>query len=109
MPSEAACSPGGVSFLNQIDWLTGGRLAERQFDTNGDGKFDGTDTSAVSLKLDGLSSGPAIQNLLTGDPGKGFTGAREASLVNSSGGVVGETKLKGNEKNSRRLSWRQVK
>lgn len=100
IPSNAECTPGGTSYLNQLDWLTGGLLSENQFDTNADQQVDKTDDIAASEQLDGVVSPPAIQSLVE---------AEEANLLNGSTGVVELVRSAGNAKRSRRLTWRQLK
>ena len=47
--SANPCSPGGTGFVMAIDPFTGGSLDSSYFDTNGDGKVDGSDSVGSSV------------------------------------------------------------
>ncbi|MCQ8181338.1 PilC/PilY family type IV pilus protein [Methylomonas sp. SURF-1] len=44
IPSSDPCSPGGTSWLMEVDFKTGGATATSSFDLNNDDKFDSKDT-----------------------------------------------------------------
>lgn len=98
-PNDAACSTGGTSYFNQVNWLTGGELADPQFDTNGDQLAGGAnDETVASVEVEGVLSSAAIQS----------RDKSEANLLNGSSGNVELIRGKGAER-ARRLSWRQLK
>lgn len=99
IPSSAECSPGGTSWLNEIDWLTGGLVPVPTLDTNGDGKVDSSDTLVAGRRLDSVASSPAIQQLPVG----------EVNLLNQSSGTVAAIVGSVYPKQAKRLSWRQIK
>lgn len=98
-PNNAECSTGGTSVFYQLDWLTGGEPAKRQFDTNGDRLHDANDELVAGMEKDGVLSGAAVQD---------FTKS-EGNFFNGSEGKVEliDTALDG--KRTRRLSWKQLK
>lgn len=105
IPSKADCSPGGSSWFNELDWLTGGPLPTTQLDTNGDGKINGDDSNISGIAIDGIVSNPAIQD----SPVKTDGVPQELNLLNTSKGEITSPLGKGDPKRARRLSWRQVK
>jgi type IV pilus assembly protein PilY1 len=102
IPSAVECSPGGVSWLNEVDWLSGGRLSTPPFDTNLDGKVDSNDTLAEARKLNSVASAPAIQRAPTGKN-------LELKFLNESSGEIAQVTESANPTSARRLSWRQIK
>jgi type IV pilus assembly protein PilY1 len=104
IPSNVECSPGGTSWLNEVDWLTGGQLATPPLDTNNDQQVNSADTLVSGRAINGVVSPPAIQS------GVGVQGSnQESNLVNTSNGEVGDLLGAGSGKRARRLSWRQIK
>ncbi|TPQ24878.1 pilus assembly protein [Methylomonas koyamae] len=53
IPSSDPCSPGGVSWLMELNFMTGGATTTSSFDLNDDDKFDSKD----SLPSGGFASG----------------------------------------------------
>jgi type IV pilus assembly protein PilY1 len=102
IPSSAECSPGGVSWLNEVDWLTGGLLGVPPFDTNGDGVVNSSDTLAQGRRLNSVASAPAIQRAPTGKN-------LELKFLNESSGEIAKVTESANPTSARRLSWRQIK
>jgi len=49
IPDANPCSPGGTSWLMEMNALTGGRLTESPFDNNRDGSFTDADMVTVTL------------------------------------------------------------
>lgn len=105
IPSGAECTPGGNSWFNELDWLTGGPLPATQLDTNGDGKINGDDSNISGIAIEGIVSNPAIQD----SPVKVDGVPQELNLLNTSKGEINAPLGKGDPKHARRLSWRQVK
>jgi type IV pilus assembly protein PilY1 len=101
IPSSTPCSPGGTSWLNEVDWLNGGLLATPPFDTNGDGVIDSKDTRVQGRNFTSVASAPAIQK--TKDPKK------DVKLLNESSGEITTVTESANANAARRLSWRQIK
>ena len=98
IPSSAECSPGGTSWFNEVDWLTGGLLPVASLDTNGDGVVNSSDTLVQGRRLDSVASAPAIQ----------VTPVGELNLLNQSSGTTAEL-VGSSTKQAKRLSWRQIK
>lgn len=78
MPTPEACTPGGTSWLMELDATDGSRLKYPPFDLNGDKKFDKLDmtygnsydnlaSSGISKTQQGIYSAPLnLPNKLTG-------------------------------------------
>lgn len=107
IPSNTPCSPGGTSWLNQMDWLGGTTLAKPQFDTSNDGKIGAADALVAGQQIEGVVSEFAIQ--ANGIGGEADGSVRETNLANGSLGDVVAVPGAGDPKRSRRLSWKQVK
>lgn len=63
IPSENPCDYGGTSWIMELDYVSGARLAKTPFDVNGDGKIDDSDnadTGAGKLPVSGLQSTTGI-------------------------------------------------
>lgn len=63
IPSEDPCAYGGTSWLMELDYVSGARLAKSPFDVNGDGEItdaDNADVSGSSLPVSGLQSQTGI-------------------------------------------------
>ena len=110
IPPDSPCEPGGSSVLMEIDALSGARLEDSVFDTNGDGIIDDddfvTDSSGNKVPVSGIYipgtlTSPAVISL--GDPdqeAKQLSGidSETTTVLESTGGTtVG------------RQSWRQLK
>lgn len=121
VPSSVECSPGGVSWLNEFNWLTGGLLPTPPLDTNGDRLINASDTLVQGRKINGIASAPAIQasprnidmelNILnTSDNGNGSGGDIDDPNCPGCGGRQPPT-IDGAAapKQAKRLSWRQIK
>jgi Tfp pilus tip-associated adhesin PilY1 len=65
LPSDSPCSGGGTSIVHEMDACTGGRLAEAQFDINGDNVIDQNDLINIGTEADPVWVAPT---------GKSFTG-----------------------------------
>ena len=102
IPSSAECSPGGVSWLNEVDWLTGGLLPVAPLDTNGDGLVNSNDTLVEGRRLESVASAPAIQASPVGPD-------QELNLLNQSSGTIARLPGSSAPKQAKRLSWRQIK
>lgn len=100
IPSDAVCTAGGTSWLNEVDWLTGGLLASPPFDTNNDGVVDSSDTRVQGVKLNSVASAAAIQK---------NTDKLDTKLLNESSGEITAVAESANQNAARRLSWRQIK
>ncbi|MGB5421742.1 MAG: hypothetical protein WBN03_06270, partial [Desulfobacterales bacterium] len=48
IPEDDPCSAGGDSIVHEINACTGGRVAEAQFDVNGDGYIDDNDLVTIA-------------------------------------------------------------
>lgn len=102
IPSGDVCSAGGRSWLNEVEWLSGGQLDKPPFDSNLDGQVDSGDLLAEGVSTgETIMSGPAIQK-------SPVTGLENKFFNESSGAISSVTESTG-AKRARRLSWRQVK
>lgn len=108
IPSSVECSPGGTSWLNEVDWLTGGLLTVPALDTNDDGVVNSSDTLVQGRRLDSVASAPAIQNSPVKDD-KDPPPPLDLKLLNQSSGTIANIKESGDPKQAKRLSWRQIK
>jgi type IV pilus assembly protein PilY1 len=131
IPSTAACSLGGTSFLMIVDPTSGGRIDSAVLDTSGDGKLNSTDkiTSApgVSVYASGVQStvgitptpaivigGPSAStpppgDLLYGTSGPLLAGSGLLIAYAIGGGSGGRTTtILGLAASSGRVSWREV-
>ena len=108
IPSSVECSPGGSSWLNEVDWLTGGLLAVPPLDTNGDGKVNSSDTLVQGRRLDSVASAPAIQNGPRRNGGDD-PDPPDHKMLNQSSGTIANVTEGGDPKQAKRLSWRQLK
>jgi hypothetical protein len=71
--SGDACASYGLSYLNVLDALSGGRPDESVLDTNSDGVIDSGDQVVSSIKLEAHISAPVLIN----------NGVRSYALLNS--------------------------
>lgn len=99
IPSQEVCANGGSSRTYNVDALTGGSFSYPVFDTNGDGKIDGSDASGVSAIEfnNGLNSQGTYYN----------TGGYTHLVLSNTGGGFDEALLKSGSP-SGRVSWRQI-
>ena len=102
IPSGDVCKAGGSSWLNEVDWLTGGLLPEPPFDTDLNGAVNSADTLAEGRMFDTVVSGAAIQKSPTGPD-------LEIKFFNESSGNISTVTESASSKTARRLSWRQIK
>jgi type IV pilus assembly protein PilY1 len=124
IPDADPCSPGGTSWLMEMDALTGSRLTESPFDPNQDGIFSEADFVTVTLPDGttirvpasgmqsevGIAQGPGILF----DPGTGGGGAKEykylsGSSANASGSNLQRIVENPGPNSNARQSWRQIK
>jgi type IV pilus assembly protein PilY1 len=56
IPSTDPCVPGGISWLMELDTLTGGRTSSSVFDFNNDDKYDDSDKLASGNTASGVKS-----------------------------------------------------
>lgn len=113
IPDTDPCSPGGTSWLMEVDALSGARLKVAPFDMNGDGEFGASDLILVTLP-DGTSGSYAAGGVqstvgITQDAGiiasptaefiyeLGSTGNVEVTVGNPGANTYG------------RQSWRQLR
>jgi type IV pilus assembly protein PilY1 len=119
IPNNTTCTPGGTSWLMELDQNTGTRLTGTPFDINNDGKVDDHDMALLnnsSVSASGLKSkvgiidSPAIVacedgldcKYASGSSGELMT-VRESAPTGGSRGGGGGTVL------GKRVSWRQLR
>ncbi len=100
IPSSVECTPGGDSWLNEVNWLTGGQLAKPPLDTNGDNKVNSLDTIVAGAAVGGVIAGPSIQEV---------GGNLVSNVYAKPDGTAGELIGSSEPRRARRLSWRQIK
>ena len=93
IPSSDPCLAGGDSWVTEIKPFSGGQLPVPIFDTNGDGKINGSDSLVARQKISGLSGG----------------------MLNLSAGQFSTLRLGGNMspnlsegRQPMRISWREI-
>lgn len=120
IPITTTCSPGGTSWLMELDQHTGSRLGGTPFDLNGDGRvndadlvsLDGSPVAASGLKSNvGIIKTPAIISCEKGldckyasGSNSGMMTVKESAPTDDSGGGGGGGVLSG-----KRISWRQLR
>ncbi|MDE2159501.1 MAG: pilus assembly protein PilY [Burkholderiales bacterium] len=103
VPSTVVCSSGGSGWLTTLDVLTGNRSPA--FDVNGDGTINANDlVLGMTPSSVQISSIPAAATTIRGE-----NRHYDNNLVNTSGGTVLPIQTLGNQKNSSRASWEQIK
>ncbi|WP_434456881.1 pilus assembly protein [Stutzerimonas urumqiensis] len=119
IPSDNPCDAGGRSWIMSLDLSTGGRLAYSYFDYNGDGKIDQNDyiqledgtkipVSGISDPDDGAVKGTIGLNDRT--TGKRYLCyASSAASVGSNGVTPVCIEVMGDNNDSNRLSWHEVR
>lgn len=107
IPSGDACTAGGESWLNELDWLSGGLLPVPAFDTTLNGQVNSDDTLAAGRKFGNIVSAPAIQRW---GRGRGDNDEdTDLKFFNESSGSIATVTESANANSARRLSWRQIK
>ncbi len=111
IPSQAPCSPGGSSWLMELEALTGNRLAYTALDVDGDGDVEADDT--VTVSIDGYDtnfnpSGLRVDAIMTtpkviSDPKQEYKYSGT-----SAGTIVVITEKGGSDLRTGRRSWRQL-
>ncbi|SFI87757.1 type IV pilus assembly protein PilY1 [Stutzerimonas kunmingensis] len=119
IPAADPCLPGGTSWIMSLDLATGSRLVYSYFDYNGDGKIDESDY----IKLDDGTKVP-VSGVADPDEGavKGTIGlndqkkgkrylcyASSASSTDSDGVTPVCIEVMGDNSDSNRLSWHEVR
>ncbi len=111
IPSNAACDPGGISWLMELDALTCGRLEYSAFDLDDNRRFTEDDYvdavedgKAVRIPISGVR-----QETLIDTPGVVQGDDWEVKyMVNPDGTLKGLLESSGNGIRSGRRSWRQL-
>jgi type IV pilus assembly protein PilY1 len=95
-PATGSCNAGGSSYLMVINYATGGAFSTPQFDVNGDGKINTSDT--VTMTVSGVTTtvspvGMSLGNVYASAPtirsGAFTTGSGIALITESTPGVAG--------------------
>jgi type IV pilus assembly protein PilY1 len=103
IPSSAACSYGGSSWLMELSYLNGAMPPVPVFDTNADGVVNASDTPVGGRKSQTIASAPAIQLGLGNKQNP-----MEAKFLNESSGTVTEVTENRDPTASRRTAWGQI-
>jgi type IV pilus assembly protein PilY1 len=103
IPATGACTAGGTGWLTELDVLTGNRSPA--FDSNGDGQVNASDyISGMTASSVQIGSIPAAATTIRGQDRH-----YDNKLINTSGGTVVNVFELGNQKNSSRSSWEQIR
>jgi type IV pilus assembly protein PilY1 len=102
VPSTAACSSGGQSFLMVLDNMTGGRFTQSPFDTTGDGTINTADLVTVAgqqIAVSGMATGIGSTGGIAGTPtvikaGTGV-GGTVSTTAQYAGGTTGSVAMLG--------------
>lgn len=109
IPDTQQCTSGGSSWLMELNYQNGGRLAIDVFDINNDGVFNSDDRGGESTPISGVRTGIGISPTPTiiDDPAKG----RELKIVTGSSGAISSVSNNPGPLSSAtgRRSWRQIK
>jgi len=100
IPSSTLCSPG-TGWLMSLDYLSGGLVAHRVFDTNGSGTIDSSDTQVGGFQIGAALGGttliqPPVSSIIGVGVSSLISGNMSTFLINFGGGSNG------------RLSWREI-
>jgi type IV pilus assembly protein PilY1 len=126
-PAAGTCNASGSSYLMVINYATGGSFTSPQFDVNGDGKINTSDTvamtvgtstvnvapvgmslglvyaSAPTIRSGSFTSGTGIALITESTPGLGVSGAGTGGATP----VIQPVILKGSSKN--RTAWWEIR
>jgi len=110
IPSAGQCSSGGVGWLMELDYLTGGKLSHAALDTNHDNTISTEDEIVGGLYTSSISSTPTIitDNTDSSVSGDANNNNSENKYLNQSNGSISQVKESAGSSNSRRSSWRQI-
>ncbi len=111
IPSSAACSYGGSSWLMELDFLTGGMFTTPILDTNNSGSVNSGDKTVGGVGFSTISSAPAIISALPQSVGNGGGSPlknTEYKYLNQSNATVQKEVEAATGALSRRTSWRQL-
>jgi len=99
LPSSVECEFGGMSFLMELDFRSGGALEYPAFDLNADGEYDGDDGDASGRASDvGIMS---IVSILS-------DGAQDVAFGSGVSGDIDVIQLSVGVESYGRQSWRQL-
>ena len=109
LPSDTPCTPGGTSWLMELDAADGSRLDEAPFDLNNDGIFSELD---YTYSADGIpdvpTSGVQSQEGIITTPGILRDVNREVKYLSGSTGVITNFSESTGAENVGRQSWREL-
>ncbi|WP_075187608.1 pilus assembly protein [Teredinibacter haidensis] len=115
LPSSAPCTPGGTSWLMELDAADGSRLDETPFDLDGDGVFTKKDYDYLDSSGSSLSGIPKVPTSGLQSPDgviktPGILRYRNAELkiLSGSTGAIKEINEDSGDKNIGRQSWREL-
>ncbi|WP_052691956.1 pilus assembly protein [Teredinibacter purpureus] len=109
LPSDTPCTPGGTSWLMELDARDGSRLDETPFDLNGDGIFSELDyTYGVESIPDVPASGIQSDEGIISTPGILRDKNREVKYLSGSTGAISNFSESTGAQNIGRQSWREL-
>ncbi len=109
LPSAAPCTPGGTSWLMELDATDGSRLDESPFDLNTDGVFSKDDyTYNVNNVEDVPASGIQSDEGIISTPGVLRDTSREVKYLSGSTGAIVNFAESTGLQNVGRQSWREL-
>lgn len=112
IPSQAPCSPGGSSWLMELEALTGNRLPYTVFDVDGDGDVDADDV--VTLSSAGgsqyfITSGVGVSSIMTTPKVISAPDKEYKYSGTSAGSITTITERGGSDMGLGRRSWRELR
>jgi type IV pilus assembly protein PilY1 len=99
VPSNVECEFGGMSFLMEVDFRTGGALEFPAFDLNGDGVYDADDTDASGRASD-VGIMPTV-SILADD-------AQDVAFGSGASGSIDVIQISVGDQSYGRQSWRKL-
>jgi len=111
IPSTDSCNSGGVSWLMELDAITGGQTAASSFDFNNDGQFDSGDVLDSGEVASGIKTSVGITKppaWFEGPDGKDFKVMTGTTGGIQSLGNKGDPTVPPGSSSLRRTYWRQI-
>ncbi|ACR12933.1 type IV pilus biogenesis protein [Teredinibacter turnerae T7901] len=109
VPSSAPCSPGGSSWLMELDAYTGGHLDEAPFDLDRNHVFDDADYDYNTPGVEDVPPGGLRpQEGIISSPGVLRDNNREVKYLSGSTGAISDFAESTGAQNIGRQSWREL-
>ncbi|NOY12217.1 MAG: hypothetical protein GXP51_00530 [Deltaproteobacteria bacterium] len=112
IPSQQPCSPGGSSWLMELEALTGNRLSYTALDVDGDGDVDSDDMITITVNgvdIQVVPSGRKVSAIMTTPKVISASDQEYKYSGTSSGNITIITEKGGDTTKLGRQSWRQIR